>query len=71
MPTFIITSKAPRDNKIPMDKGTTVEVQLPFGQLPFGSIASKEKVIEAFKCQKGVDISSIYMHGGYFSWKKI
>ena len=74
MSKFILTAKVnmPLSGGMKIDKGHTIEVNLPFGRLPFDSIDSKSRVAKLLELQ-GFDIKGreSYLSGGYFDFKKV
>lgn len=74
MSVFLLTAKykIPLNNNMSIEKGQVFEVNLPFGKMPFDSIASKDRVIKALE-YRNIDIKGheSYLSGSYFDIKKI
>ena len=75
MSTFLLTPKV----NIPLSHGMRIEkgtlpfiVEIPFGHLPFESIASKNMVKNCMMA-RGIDISGheSILSTSYFDWKKL
>lgn len=75
MSTFLLTPKV----NIPLSHGMRIEkgtlpfiVEIPFGHLPFDSIASKNMVKNCMMA-RGIDISGheSILSSAFFDWKKL
>ena len=75
MSSFLLTPKV----NIPLSHGMRIEkgtlpfiVEIPFGHLPFDSIASKNRVKNSMMV-RGIDISGheSILSTSYFDWKKL
>ncbi len=75
MSTFLLTPKV----NIPLSHGMRIEkgtlpfiVEIPFGHLPFDSIASKNRVKNSMMA-RGIDISGheSILSSAFFDWKKL
>ena len=75
MSTFLLTPKV----NIPLSHGMRIEkgtlpfiVEIPFGHLPFDSIASKNMVKNCIMA-RGIDISGheSILSSAFFDWKKL
>ena len=75
MSTFLLTPKV----NIPLSHGMRIEkgtlpfiVEIPFGHLPFDSIASKNRVKNSMMV-RGIDISGheSILSSAFFDWKKL
>ena len=75
MSTFLLTPKVniPLSHGMKIEKGTLpFIVEIPFGHLPFDSIASKNMVKNCMMA-RGIDISGheSILSTSYFDWKKL
>ena len=75
MSTFVLTSKCniPLSHGMKIEKGTVpFIVEIPFGHLPFDSIASKNMVKNCLLA-RGIDISGheSILSGAFFNFKKM